>query len=337
MKVTGCRKFYRRKIAILVQVWRWRVTPKAATIIKGAATLSLLGVAGWLLQNFLQLRGVVNLLASRIDLAFLAVIVFLAGCALTIGLPHKKAWRMVIGIAVAIVALLVDLVAPKPTNVTTAQTATTQAQAPLTTSQLPPQTTPQPSPQSPPNTSSGKPTRPLPKQNEVPKLTPEADKAPVQKGGLELSVSIVGSTDPAIVVDNQTDNLAEGITWELVMFRTTDQAFFSYATQNIGYVKPHSKSAHYAMQLNTLAHAPGGGGQIVNGESFIGTLAVDCPTCRGTTLVVSFVWGSSGWFHQVPSGNGRLLLPKDMSKNGISQFIESIDAVVKPEERTPIL
>lgn len=160
---------------------------------------------------------------------------------------------------------------------------------------------------------------------------------PKQKtGGLQLTVSLVGSTDPNIVVDNQTDNLAEGITWELVMFRTTDQAFFSYATQNIGYVKPHSKSARYAMQLNTLAQAPGGG-QIENGQSFIGTLALDCPTCSGTTLIVSFVWGSGGWFYEIPGGNGRLLLPTDMSKDTISKFIEGMNASVKPEDRIPIL
>lgn len=336
----------------LVQVWRWRVTPKAATIVKGAAALTLLGVAGWLLQNFLQLRGVVNLLASRIDLAFLAVVVFLAGCAMTMGLRHKKGWRIVIGIAVAIAALLVDVVAPKPANVTSAQTAATkeansraisesegtaktQGQSP-TADRLSQPTIPRPSLPSPSNTSPGKSARPPLKQNEVPKSMTEVDKSAAQKSGTALTVSLVGPTDPAIVVDNQTDNVAEGITWELVMFRTTDGAFFSYATQNIGYVKPHSKSARYTMQLNTLPRAPGGG-QIANGESFIGTLAVDCPTCLGTTVIVSFAWGSSGWFYQVPDGNGRLLLPKDMSKGTVSQFIELINAAVKSDQRTPIL
>jgi hypothetical protein len=159
---------------------------------------------------------------------------------------------------------------------------------------------------------------------------------PVQKSELALAVSLVGPTAPAIVVENQTDNLVEGITWELVMFRTTDQAFFSYATQNIGYIKPHSQSARYAMQLNTLVQAPGGG-PIADGECFIGALSVDCPTCRGTTLIVSFVWDRSGWFYEVPDGNGRLVLPKDMSKDTVSKFIESLNAAIKAADRTPIL
>ena len=213
---------------------------------------------------------------------------------------------------------------------------------PSATAPLTPSNTPVSKPSEPPGLPPDKPhvrkevAGPLTKQNEVPKSTPEADKTPVQTNGLELAVSLVGSTDPTIVVDNQTDNLADGITWELVMFRTTDQAFFSYATQNIGYVKPHSKSARYAMQLNTLAQAPGGGGQIANGQSFIGTLVVDCPTCIGTTLIVSFVWGSSGWFYEVPGRNGQLLMPKDLSKDMISKFIEAMNTAVKAEDRTPI-
>jgi len=178
---------------------------------------------------------------------------------------------------------------------------------------------------------------PLPKHNEAPAPATEADQATVRTSGLQLAVSLVGSTDRSIVVDNQTDKLVEGITWELVMFRTTDQAFLSYATQNIGYVKPHSKSARHAMQLNTLAQAPGGGGRTANGESFIGTLVVDCPTCAGTTLIVSFVWGGSGWFYEVPGRNGQLLMPTDMSKDTISKFIEAMNATVKREDRIPIL
>lgn len=157
----------------------------------------------------------------------------------------------------------------------------------------------------------------------------------LQKTGLELSVSLVDPNAPAIVLDNQTDNLIEGIQWELVMFRTTDQAFFSYVVQQIGYVKPHSKSPRFLMNLNALGQA--GGGQIANGESFIGTLSVDCPTCLGTTLIVSFDWGNSGWFYKVPGGNGRLVLPKGLAKSEVSQFIESVNTVIQPVARSPII
>jgi hypothetical protein len=125
------------------------------------------------------------------------------------------------------------------------------------------------------------------------------------------------------------------------MFRTSDLAFFSYVTQNIGYIKAHSKSAPHLMQPNSLLHAPGfgeipGGDHISEGDSLIGTLSVDCPLCKGITMIVSFVWGQTGWFFQTPAGNGKLLLPTDMTKVGVSRYIETLKAMSVPAERRVI-
>jgi hypothetical protein len=173
--------------------------------------------------------------------------------------------------------------------------------------------------------------------------SPTSEEA-VQKNGVGLVVSLVNPAELSIVVDNQTDEVVEGVTWELVMFRTTDQAFFSYTTQNIGYIKQHSQSPRYGMVLNDLGQAPGGGGKISNGESFVGTLAVDCPKCNGEYLIVSIVWGESGWFYQVPNGGAKLLFPGDkstgkidLSKEAVSRWIESVNNAVKPEYRNPVL
>jgi hypothetical protein len=158
---------------------------------------------------------------------------------------------------------------------------------------------------------------------------------------LILSVMLKDPPDPVIVVENLSNSVAEGVGWELVMFRVSDQAFFSYVHQSIGYIKAHSKSAPHALQLNTLAHAPGsgeipGGGQLVAGDDLIGTLAVDCPLCRGTTLIVHFVWGSSGWFSELPDGNGRLYLPKGMTRESVTQFITIVDGLSKLAQRVNI-
>ena len=171
----------------------------------------------------------------------------------------------------------------------------------------------------------------MPKRIPAPTAT-----GPLAKSNISLTVLISSPSDPAITVENPSDAVVDGVRWELVMFRTSDQAFFSYVTQHIGYVKPHSKSARYTMQLNSLPHAPGGG-QLIDGDKLIGTLSVDCPICKGNTLIVSFVWGSSGWFFEMPEGNGKLLLPKDMSQGGIEQFIDSLHAITKPDERHPII
>src|SRR6476660_4405669 len=80
----------------LVQIVHWRVTPKVAALIKATMVAPAIAVAGWLVQNFLQLRGVVNLTASRVDLAFIVLALFVAGFALTIGWRHKRIWRLAI-------------------------------------------------------------------------------------------------------------------------------------------------------------------------------------------------------------------------------------------------
>lgn len=100
------------------------------------------------------------------------------------------------------------------------------------------------------------------------------------KNDLVLSVALINPSDPAIIVENQSYSVADEVRWELVMFRTSDQAFFSYVTQNIGYVKPRSKSAPYSMELNTLPHLPSDG-RLTVGDNFMGTLSVDCPLCKG--------------------------------------------------------
>jgi hypothetical protein len=98
----------------LVRIWRWSVTQKTARLIRIGAALPSLALAGWLLQNFLQLRGVVDLLASRIDLAFFGLALSIAGCAATLGVRRQKvAWVMVASTSFVVV-LGLDWWAPKP-------------------------------------------------------------------------------------------------------------------------------------------------------------------------------------------------------------------------------
>ena len=159
---------------------------------------------------------------------------------------------------------------------------------------------------------------------------------PSKLGDIPLGVSIARPSDPYIVVTNSTDRLVEGITWTLVMYRTSDQAFFSYSSQNIGYLKAHSTSPGYALELNRIAYKSGAP-SVSMGEDYIGSIIVDCPTCRGTTLIVSFTWGETGWFYEMPNGDGRLFLPKDLaSKEMISKYIEYVNSFIGPEKRTEI-
>jgi hypothetical protein len=99
----------------LVWMWRWRVQPKTARIIKVAATIPAIGCAAWLLQNFLQLRGVVNLMASRIDLSFLTLCILFVAYVVTEGSQQKLKWRLILSAAIVLLAIAVDRLTPMPT------------------------------------------------------------------------------------------------------------------------------------------------------------------------------------------------------------------------------
>jgi hypothetical protein len=97
-----------------VRVLWWSVSPKTAKAIKVLAPIPSLVLAGWLFQNFLQLRGVVDLLASRIDLAFLWAALFVVVYALTVSTKRKILSRSVAGLVLLLGVIGVDWWAPKP-------------------------------------------------------------------------------------------------------------------------------------------------------------------------------------------------------------------------------
>lgn len=175
---------------------------------------------------------------------------------------------------------------------------------------------------------------PTPKQREdhsapVPLPTP-------QEVDDDLSMGIVNAQSPSLVFENSSDKVVEGLTWELVMFRTSDSATFSFATQDVGYVKPHAKTAQYAMSLATLPKAENGGKQITIGDSFLGSIAVDCPLCKGATYIVHFIWGQSGWFFKLPNDHGGLVLPKGTSSQAIEAYAATIESIANTEKKQEI-
>lgn len=153
-----------------------------------------------------------------------------------------------------------------------------------------------------------------------------------------ISAKLYDPKSLAIAVENQSGRVAQGVTWELVLFRESDQVPFSFATQEIGYVKPHSTSAAYSMNLDGIPKAPiVGDSRLRDGDTFSGCLSVDCPDCKGTTYIVHFVWGSGGWIYRVEGSNGGLAVPKDVSNEGVLRYIGALESIAKKEDRIPII
>lgn len=183
-----------------------------------------------------------------------------------------------------------------------------------------------------PSTALSLPTRaPIKKPNSIPPA-----KSPEELTPIILSAKVYDPQSPSIVVSNKSNRVAQGITWELVVFRTSDSSYFSFRTQEIGYVKPNSNSAPYSMNLENIIGETDGG-QMKEGDHFVGGLLVDCPECQGVTYIISLDWKQGGWTSNAPSSfNGKLLLPKDMSPEGRAKFTSLLEALAPVEKREPI-
>jgi hypothetical protein len=154
-----------------------------------------------------------------------------------------------------------------------------------------------------------------------------------------LSATIRNPTDLAISVENKSDRNAKDILWQTILYRESDAAMFSFASQSIGYVKGLSTGSPYAMRLQTLSKIVDGDGQIRQGDVFTGSILVDCADCAGVTYIVHIVWGQSGWQYEVknPPGARLFVTPGTPSPDAKKQLIQQLNDFAPISERVPIL
>ena len=148
---------------------------------------------------------------------------------------------------------------------------------------------------------------------------PKGDHSP-----LKITATLKNPEDLVIFASNKSSRVADGVKWELMTFRTSDYSVFSYATQDLGYVKPHSDSANYEMDLSTLPKGPHDGAELSRGDTLVGSLSIDCPECEGTTYIVHIKYGFNGWYCEYPQGKGRLLgLKKGTTPDVYTEALEA--------------
>jgi hypothetical protein len=189
----------------------------------------LFSVFMFALGQFFQVRGVQNMLTSRIFL----VVAWTCATLLLWGLGRALISRWVIVGCVGTIILLaatiaLDYVFPMPRSLAKNKHTSPSPSNPLTQkvpTQEKEQGRPLSSPSNRPRTENQERLHPKTTGNVV---VPSAKDA----SGIPLLVSLVNPSDVAVVVENPSDSLAQEITWHLVMFRTSDQAFFSYVGQS---------------------------------------------------------------------------------------------------------
>lgn len=103
-----------KEVSRSVRGWPIMVNARQQKIFRIAGTFGLLSFAGWLLQNFLQLRGVVDLIASRVCLALLwlclCVVVWIA----TAAIGRRLILRILLVLLSLVIVVWLDQWAPKP-------------------------------------------------------------------------------------------------------------------------------------------------------------------------------------------------------------------------------
>src|SRR5258706_11952083 len=97
-----------------LQLGRWSIPPRTVRVIKYAFIAGILSWVGWSLQNFLSLRGVMNLLASRINLGFIWLGCFVVSWMLSVNVRRKILFRVSIAVVLLLVVCGLDWWAPKP-------------------------------------------------------------------------------------------------------------------------------------------------------------------------------------------------------------------------------
>jgi hypothetical protein len=90
------------------------VNPSVRPLVKVASLLACISVAGWFFQNFLQLRGFVDLLASRIDLGLMTTAVLIGAWITTTNVRNRNWIRILLVILFVSLAFGIDRWAPKP-------------------------------------------------------------------------------------------------------------------------------------------------------------------------------------------------------------------------------
>jgi hypothetical protein len=163
---------------------------------------------------------------------------------------------------------------------------------------------------------------------------PEPPKA--IENSIAISAMFSDPQAPNISVSNLSDTVAENVIWSMIAIRTSDLSYFGFATQSVGYIKPHTESGHYSLNLANIQKTSDGDGQIKVGDELTGSISVDCPRCEIRTYIVHLVWLKSGWFFEFPEKTG-YVVPKDMSKDGRSKYIQLLTGDSYADKRIEIL
>jgi len=152
----------------------------------------------------------------------------------------------------------------------------------------------------------------------------------------EVGLRFVYSTDPSLMIVNQSAVVARDIKWMVVLWNRdlpdrNDPLPIPVST--FDWLKGHTEGGP-----QNLFDSPSVSPLLKQGNHLVGSASVTCPTCSpGRTYIVSIIWGTSGWFSEVENEkSGNVLVPSHFDKESRTKYFEAIEVNVPAEKRIPI-
>jgi hypothetical protein len=163
-----------------------------------------------------------------------------------------------------------------------------------------------------------------------------------------VRLSFVNRASPRIIIENDSDVLAEQIKWSIGIWNIDDaRAFFNHDTteqpvvhdalpipvQTFDFLRAHTQSGQMSI-FDTLRAS----GYVKDGQRLYGSISVISPTClRGRTYIVGIKYGVSGWYYEDPSlTEGQLVTPKTGKKEDVQDWYRFLENAVPNASRISI-
>jgi len=139
------------------------------------------------------------------------------------------------------------------------------------------------------------------------------------------------------VIKNESTALARDIKWAVVLWNRDlpdRNDPLPIPVSSFDWIKPQRMGGP-----QNLFGRPDVSALIKKGDRLIGTASIDCATCECTqerSYIFSFRYGEGGWFAEVGSDYGGLLVPKNFTKVTREKYFKELESLIPKASRTKI-
>jgi hypothetical protein len=165
----------------------------------------------------------------------------------------------------------------------------------------------------------------------------------------DVSLEFAFAESPALVLLNNSDEIARQIKWTVELWNLDDPKVYSNpnAPDTINnheplpipvtifdFIRPHSKSGPLDLFNSAAVRS-----NVKLGDRLIGSASVICPDCeRGHTFIVYIVFKKSGWYYEITDNkSGDVLIPKRLTKANVITYSEELMKTAPEKDRVPIV